>query len=97
MTKLTKPQFNALWSAFKANGAWYGRTGGLAGGAYRRLCERLVAQGLVNARPPYPITSAGLTVLREACRVRWAKDGCMAYQQDLTEVETAMKAAGIAL
>lgn len=91
--KLTKPQFNAMWSAFKAGGAWYGRRGGAMGGAYRRLCDRLAAQGLVSSNPPYPITRKGLDALCDACRARWAKSGCMAYQQDLVEVEAAIKAA----
>jgi hypothetical protein len=93
---MTKQQFNALWSAFKAGGAWYGRRGGAMGGAYRRLCERLAAQGIVSRNPPYPITRKGLDALRDACRVRWAKDGCIAYQQDLEEVEAAIAAADAA-
>lgn len=93
---MTKQQFNALWSAFKAGGAWYGRRGGAMGGAYRRLCERLAAQGFVSRNPPYPITRKGLDALCDVCRARWAKGGCVAYQDDLAEVEAAIVAADAA-
>jgi len=93
--KLTKQQFAALWSAYKCKGAWYGRTGGLMGGAYRRLCKRLAEGHLVSASAPYPITIRGMRVLQKACQKRWAKDGCLAYQQDLAELEADMRAAGL--
>jgi hypothetical protein len=96
MTTLTKQQFKALWAAFKKNGAWYGRTGGAMGGAYRRMCKRLADQHLVSASAPYPITRKGMVALHDACRVRWAKSGCMAYQDDLNEVEAALKAVSAA-
>lgn len=95
MTKLTKQQFAALWAAFDKDGAWYGRRGGAMGGAYRRMCNRLADQKLVSASAPFPITRDGMKVLHEACRVRWAKSGCMAYQDDLKQVETAMTRAGM--
>lgn len=94
---LTPTQFKALWAAFDRNGAWYGRQGGAMGGAYRRMCLRM-AEGklaLVSRQPPYPITVTGMRVLREACHARWAKHGCMAYQDDLKKVEDALRSAGI--
>jgi hypothetical protein len=60
------------------------------GGAYRRMCLRLAKENLLSPKPPYPITLKGMLALRDACKARWAKDGCMAYQQDLEEVERAL-------
>lgn len=63
---LTKPQKRALWAAFEKNGAIYGKHGSNAGGAYRRMCERLAEQRLVNDSPPFPITLKGMHALLEA-------------------------------
>ena len=90
---MTKTQFKALWAAFKKNSAWYGRTGGAMGGAYRRMCQRMATEGLVSASAPYPITRKGMIALRDACRTRYAKSGCMAYLDDLRDVENALKSA----
>lgn len=87
---LTKKQVAALNAAFTKGGAWYGRKGGLAGGAYRRMCFRLADLGLVSENPPYPITQAGLNVLRDERAKRWADHGSMATLLDLEAVEKAL-------
>ena len=87
--QLTKPQFKALWAAFKKNGAWYGH-GSKMGGANYRMIQRMVKDNLLSDRPPFPITLKGMRALHEACKARWAKDGCMAYQDELKEVEKAL-------
>lgn len=96
MTKITDAQFKALWAAFKRQGAMYGRTGGLMGGAYRRMCERMARERLLNDRPPFTITLKGMHALHDACRARWAKSGSMADQQNLTEVEAVMNPPAVA-
>ncbi len=87
--KLTKPQFKALWSAFKKDGAMCAPTSRMGGG-YRRMCERMAKENLLNDCPPFPITLKGMRVLHAACKARWATGGCMAYQDDLNEVEAAL-------
>lgn len=87
--ELTKPQFKALWAAFKKDGAMYASVGRMGGG-YRRMCERMAEQNLLNDCPPFPITLKGMRTLHAACKARWAKSGCMAYQDDLREVESAL-------
>ena len=94
---MTKQQFAALWAAFEKRGAWLGRRGGLIGGSYRRMCNRMVADGLLDRTPPYPITRKGMQHLRAACYARWANHGCMAYQDDLKQVEAAMIAMGMSI
>lgn len=88
--KITKRQAQALEAAFKKNGAWYANRGSLMGGAYRRLCLHLVELNLVNEKPPYSITVTGLVVLRDRWAKRYAAHPCMAYQDDLKEVEAAI-------
>jgi len=88
---LTKPQFNALWAAFKKGGGHYA-PGGNMGGAKRRMLSRMAKANLLNDNPPYPITLKGMRTLYEACKTRWALDGCMAYLEDLKEVEKALGA-----
>lgn len=87
---LTTRQEQALAAAFKQGGAWYGKRGNLMGGAYLRLCHRLAALGLVNEDAPYAITVTGLIVLRNLRAQRFAKRSCMAYQDDLRDVEAAL-------
>jgi hypothetical protein len=87
---LSKPQFKALWTAFKKGGAAYVSTSRM-GGANRRMIERMANLNLLNEDPPFPITLKGMRALHSACRERWAKRGCMAYQDDLKEVETALR------
>jgi hypothetical protein len=89
MDSLSKPQFKALWAAFKRGGAVYGVATGM-GGARRRMIERMAKEHLLNDCPPFPITLKGMRTLHAACKARWAKDGCMAYQDDLKEVEVAL-------
>jgi hypothetical protein len=62
--ELTARQVAALKAARDKGGAVYGRgRAGLMGGAYRRMCERLAERGLVEDRPPFPITDAGRAAL----------------------------------
>lgn len=87
---LTKKQTEALVASFKKGGAVYGRRGNLMGGAYTRMCHRLVEMGLVGENPPHAITVKGLVVLRDLWARRWGKQGCMAYLEDLRSVEAAL-------
>lgn len=93
MARLTPRQKTALAAAFKKGGAWYGLRGSSAGGAYRRMCERLAALGLLQSRAPYEITPRGLIALRDIWAARWARHGCMAYQIDIEAVEAAVSRA----
>jgi len=88
--QLTVTQQKALEAAFKKNGAWYGSRGNQMGGAWRRMCLRMAESGLVSDTAPFPITMAGLVVLRDTYLRRWGKHGCMAYQLDLEAVEKAL-------
>lgn len=88
--QLTAVQQKALEAAFKKGGAWYAKRGTSMGGAYRRMCLRLVEMGLVAEDAPFPITVKGLVVLRDAWARRWGKRGCMADQLDLEAVERAL-------
>ncbi len=83
----TKPQLKALERAFKG-GAAYG--GGRSGGAYFRMIARLIHEGLLDARPPFQLTTAGLHALRDAYGRRWAKYGCLAYLDDCKAVDAVI-------
>lgn len=61
---LTKRNIEALIAARDKGGAIYLR-GTRAGGAKRRMCERLAIEGLVHEYPPFPITEKGLRALSE--------------------------------
>lgn len=87
----TSNQKRALAAAFKNGGAWYGHRGSNAGGAYRRMCERLANLGLLQSVAPYEITPRGLAALRDIWDARWRRHGCVAYQLDLEAVEAAVK------
>lgn len=89
MAQFTKSQVKALTYAFEKNGALYA-PGRQMGGAYRRCCERLVDQFLLSPEPPFKLTVKGLHALREYRAERWAKVGCMAYLDQLREVEAAL-------
>ncbi len=89
MDSLTKPQFEVLWAAFKKNGGAYAR-GNRMGGARRRMMERMAKESLLNDNPPFPITLKGMRALHAACEARYRKHGCMAYLDDLKEVEKAL-------
>jgi hypothetical protein len=89
MTSYTKSQTKALDYAFDKGGAIYAPHT-LMGGAFRRCCERLVAQGLLNDEPPFGITMRGLVALRDIRAKKWADRGCIAYLDDLKKVEAAL-------
>lgn len=89
MASYSKSQIKALTYGFKKGGALYAPHT-LMGGAFRRCCERLVSQGLLNDDPPFGITMRGLNVLRDIRAKKWADSGCMAYLDDLKEVEAAL-------
>ncbi len=55
---LTGRQFEALKVAEAKGGAFY-VSGSNAGGAIRRMCERLAEYGFVENQPPFPITQKG--------------------------------------
>lgn len=86
---ITPAQFKTLWASFKGR---HPNNTGIArvGGSHARMVVRMKIDGLYNGL--YQITPKGMQVLRDACHARWAKHGCMAYQQDLQEVERAMVA-----
>jgi hypothetical protein len=85
----SKSQIKALTYAFEKDGALYAPHT-LKGGAFRRCCERLVAEGLLGEDPPFGITMRGLVALRDVRAVRWGNHGCMAYLDDLKAVEAAL-------
>lgn len=88
--QITPNQKKALAAAFKMGGAWYGRRGSCAGGAYARMCKRMADLGLLSANAPYDITHDGLVALRDLWAKRWAIHGCEAYRLDLEAVEARL-------
>lgn len=92
-TKLTKRQAEALWMAFRKGGAWDAHKGSKAGGAYARMCRHLAEQGLLANNAPYPITTKGLSALRDEKARRWALHGSMATLLDMEKVEAALAEA----
>ena len=86
---VTKQQFEVLQAAFKKNGGAYAK-GSRRGGAKNRMIDRMVEKSLLDGSPPFPITLKGLHVLRDACEKRYYKMSCVAYLDDLREVEKAL-------
>lgn len=86
MTAYTKSQIKALSYACDKGGALYAPHT-LMGGAFQRCCERLVKQGLLGDEPPFDITIRGLLALRDIRVAKWANYSCMAYLEDLKQVE----------
>lgn len=93
MARYTKGQEKALRYAFKKGGALRA-PGSRMGAAFRRCCERLVLQGLLHEDPPFVITAQGLEVLREIYDERHRRRACIAYSDDLKEVEAAIACRG---
>ncbi|NTI22394.1 hypothetical protein G6M87_11045 [Rhizobium rhizogenes] len=94
MRTFTEAQTRALVAAFEKKGAWYGRTGRLMGGSWRRMCERLAADGLVHDSAPFQITFKGLEALREIRLRKFGKHGCEAFRLDLEKVTAAIQELG---
>jgi hypothetical protein len=86
---ITKPQADFLARAFRAPITVYGSD--------YRVAGNLRAAGLIQEAGKsighstlFAPTAAGLQALRDFRAKRWADHGCVAYLQDLQEVEAAL-------
>lgn len=89
----TKSEQTALRYAFTSpHGAMDAKVN-RSGGAYRRVVERMAADGLLTPKPPFLLTLAGHRAHVLLRKAMWGKSGCAAYQQHLAEAEAALAQA----
>lgn len=89
----TEAEARALRYAFSSEFGAMAAPVNRGGGAYRRVVERMAAEGLLTQSAPFRLTIAGLRALVALRRAMWAESGCMAYQMAMGEAEAALEAA----
>lgn len=85
---ITKPQANFLTNAMRRPITAYATDCRVAGNLRAAGLIREAGKSISHSTLFAP-TPAGLAALREYRSARWARHGCVAYLQDLQEVEAA--------
>lgn len=89
----TEAEARALRYAFSSDHGAMAAPTNRSGGAYRRVVNRMAAEGLLTQSAPFRLTLEGLRALVKLRRAMWAESGCMAYQLAMGEAEAALEAA----
>jgi hypothetical protein len=91
MTKLTDPQRKILFAILTDDfGAAY--RGKSASALHNRMMIRKLSRWNPSTKTGRELTPEGAKLLHDWYKVRWAKSGCLAHQQDLDKVEALIAA-----